>query len=283
MALPVQVVALLLSEHAREPFAGPVLTYGRQELNFSYEAALWMFESLGLAPDPAGMIDPPGGPTLDFGRLVKLLGLGELQTLDAAELNGPVPSELIGRFGLIVDGGAMEHVFDLRQGMQNTAELLRTGGRVVHVSPVNNHVNRGFVQLSPTFYHDYYSENSFTGVRGSMLVQPRSNRLGRRWNVFQYDHAQLGGVNSMFCPEETQLGMYFTARKTPDSTSARVPVQSYFTRVYDGMDVLPGQYVVTHDAAQHNARQIRDPEPRAGAVVLFTPIWSLRGSGGQAG
>jgi hypothetical protein len=85
----------------------------------------------------------------------------------------------------------------------------------------------------------------------------------------------------MFCSEETQLGVYFTARKNAASTSDRIPVQSYFTRVYDGMDALPGQYVITYEPAQLNARQISDPEPRSGAVALFTPIWSLRGDAGR--
>jgi hypothetical protein len=240
-----------------------------------------MFESLGLRPHPDGLADPPPGKAeIDFARVIALLGLGALQTLDA-DLNLPVPPELAARFGLIVDGGTMEYVFDIRQGMMNTAAMLRAGGRIVHVSPVNNHVNRGFAQRSPTFYHDYYVENGFDDVRGIMMVQPRSNTLGRRWNMFQYDHVTLGGVNSMFCSEETQLGVYFTARKNAASTSDRIPVQSYFTRVYDGMDALQGQYVITYEPAQLNARQISDPEPRSGAVALFTPIWSLRGDAGR--
>jgi hypothetical protein len=47
------------------------------------------------------------------------------------------------------------------------------------------------------------------------------------------------------------------------------------------MDALPGQYVITYEPAQLNARQISDPEPRSGAVALFTPIWSLRGDAGR--
>jgi len=292
MALPAQVVALLLTEHRREAFAGPVLAYGRQRLDFTYDGALWMLESLGLTPHPDGTADrPPADACIDLRRLVKLLGLGELAVLEApaaegidivADLNDPVPADLAGRFGLIVDGGALESVFDIRQGMKNTAAMLRPGGRIVHVAPVNNYVNRGYVQRSPTFYHDFYVENGFDDVRGIMMVQPRSRTPGQRWNMFRYDHVALGGVNSMFCPADTQLGIYFTARKNAASTTDRIPVQSYFTRVYDGMDALPGQYVVTHDPARLDVRQVSDPEPRAGAVVLFSPIWSLRGDAAGA-
>jgi SAM-dependent methyltransferase len=288
MALPAQIVALFLTEHARKPFAGPVLAYGRQDLNFSYDAALWMFESLGLAPNAAGMSDPPVGSNIDFARLVKLLGLGELQTLDVsayegagiiADLNAPAPPELIGRFGLIVDGGTMEHVFDLRQGMKNTADMLRPGGRAVHVTPVNNYVNHGFVQVSPTMYHDYYVENGFDDIRGIMMVQPRAEMLDARWNFFHYDHATMGGVNSMFCTEDTQMGVYFTARKTLFSTSGRIPMQSYFTRVHGGKDTLPHQFVITHGQGQPVVEQIAVSEPEEDGilrkVVHSTSIWTL--------
>jgi hypothetical protein len=288
MALPAQVVALFLTEHAREPFIGPVLAYGRQDTNFSYADALWMFESLGLVPDPEGMSDPPAGPYIDFERLIRLMGLGALQTLDVsayegagllADLNLPVPGELAGRFGLIVDGGTIEHVFDMRQGMMNTADMLRPGGRVVHVSPVNNCVNHGFVQVSPTMYRDYYAENGFDDVRGIMMVQPRTGTLGARWNFFHYDHAIMGGVNSMFCTEDTQMGAYFTARKTPASTSGRIPMQSYFTTVHGGQDTLPYQFVITYGRAQPAIEQIALSDPEEDGVlrtvVHNTSIWTL--------
>jgi hypothetical protein len=277
MALPAQIVALLLSEHAREPFAGPVLTYGKQRTNFSYAGALWMFESLGLQPHPAGMADPPAAnEQIDFARLAGLMGLGEPYTLDATDLNAPVQAELRGLFGLIVDAGALEHVFDIRQGMMNTADLLRPGGRAVHVAPVNNHVNRGYVQLSPTFFHDYYVANGFADVRGTMIVQPRAGSDAQRWNFFPYEHAVMGGVNSMFCSGETQLGVFYSARKTAESTSAGVPLQSYFARLNEGKAALPYQFIVSYDPAQPHVRQFTDPEPGAGAVAVFSPIFTLQ-------
>lgn len=69
MAMPIQTIALLLSEHKR-----------------------------------AGMDDPPAEPlNIDFGRMVRMLGFGTL-----------------------------EHVFDIRQGLKNTADMLAPGGRVFH-------------------------------------------------------------------------------------------------------------------------------------------------------
>jgi hypothetical protein len=257
-------------EHVREPFAGPVLSYGKQAMNVGYDGTLRMLEALGLEPHPDGMLDPPPADEyIDFARLVRLLGLGELQTLDVsayegaeiiADLNAPVPPELIGRFGSIIDGGTMEHVFDIRQGMKNTADMLRPGGRVVHISPANNYVNHGFVQLSPALYHDYYVANGFDDVRGIMIVQPRAGILSTDWSFFEYDHATMGGADSMFCSEETQLAVYFTARKNPGSTSDRVPAQS-------SRDTRSNPFVIAHNPGTPNVRPIDLPGVEANAVL----------------
>jgi hypothetical protein len=287
MSLPAQSLALLLTEHEREPFTGPVLAYGEQSMTVSYGGALWMFEALGLRPDPAGMVDAPAEDApIDFARLVKMMGLGELRTLDVsayegadiiADLNQPVSPELIGRFGLIIDGGTIEHVFDIRQGMKNTADMLRPGGRVVHVTPVNNYVNHGFVQISPTLYQDYYTENAFEDVRGTMIVHPRADYLFKRWNFFNYEHVTMGGVNSMFCSEEAQLAAYFTARKTLASTSDRVPIQSYFSRLYDGEDTCVSRLVIGHDPAKKlNVERIEERDPEEIPVHQVACSMSIR-------
>ena len=135
-----------------------------------------------------------------------------------------MPRELVGRYGTIVDGGTMEHVFDIRQGMKNTADMLRPGGRAVHISPANNYVNHGFVQLSPALYHDYYLENGFDDVRGIMIVQSRAEGLSSDWNLFAYDHSTMGGANSMLCSEDTQLAVYFSARKNAASTLSLIHI-----------------------------------------------------------
>jgi hypothetical protein len=251
-------------EHLRAPFAGPVLSYGKQAMNVGYDGTLKMLATLGIVPHPDGMVDPPPPDEyIDFARLFRLLGLGELQTLDVsayegaeiiADLNLPVPLELTSRFGLIVDGGTMEHVFDIRQGMKNTADMLLPGGRAVHISPMNNYVNHGFVQLSPSLYQDYYAANGFDDLRGIVIAQPRAEILSTDWNFVEYDHATMCGENSIFCSEETQMAIYFSARKNAASTSDRVPAQS--SRGGTGY-----QFVISHGAGQPKIQQISEHDP----------------------
>jgi hypothetical protein len=282
VGMPAQSVGLFLAEHAREAFTGPSLSYGRQDMNVSYPGTRWMFERLGLAADPAGFIDPPPETeNIDFARLINLMGVGPLTVLDVspyqdadiiADLNYPVPAESHGRYGLIVDGGTMEHVFDVRQCMKNTAEMLRPGGRAMHITPVNNYVNHGFVQVSPTFFHDYYVANGFVDVRGVMIVHPRANAYNKRWNFFAYDHATMGGMNSMFCSDETQLAVYFTARKTAESTSDRMPIQSVFVKAHNREFAPSYTFAITHDAVNPRVQQIVEPPDAPSETVHLQDV-----------
>lgn len=88
------------------------------------------------------------------------------------DLNFPLPSEMSGRYSLVYDNGTLEHLFDVRQCMENIHDVLAVGGMVVHSNPVNNFVNHGFFQFSPCFYCAVYFSNgyeicqmSFTGVK----------------------------------------------------------------------------------------------------------------------
>jgi hypothetical protein len=131
------------------------------------------------------------------------------------------------------------------------------------------------VQLSPTLYYDYYVENGFDDVQGIMMVQPRSGADAKRWSFFQYEHETMGGVNSMFCSADTQLAMYFTARKNHGSTSDRVPLQSYFARLNEGKAALPYQFVISYDPAGPTVRRINDPNPQVGMVRLLNQVWTI--------
>jgi len=170
-----------------------------------------------------------------------------------------VAPELLNRFGTIIDGGTLEHVFDLRQGMKNTADMLRVGGRAVHITPVNNYVNHGFVQVSQTFFHDYYEANGFEDVHGIMIVHPRDDVFVTRWNFFDYQPEAMGGTNSMMCSGETMLAVYFSAEKNANSTSDKIPIQSAFARAHNQVAAPMNQFLITHDENHPQVRQLAEP------------------------
>jgi hypothetical protein len=252
LALP--VVELLLREHLRDPFTGPVLTLGYPEIEGPYEALLRAFETVGIAPLPLG-------PHIFRGRekigtceaMFGHLGL-TMDVLDIAEdrehativhdLNEPVPAELHARFGTVIDPGTLEHVFDIRAGFRNVADLARPGGRVIHLNPVNNHVNHGFWQLSPTAHFDYYHANGFEAAHAQLVVYSSGfDYLNEAFGMFPYDEVQHAGLNAFLNDQHSMLAMAFFAKKTARSTSAVVPIQSFFAH-YDANAPNTPRFVV---------------------------------------
>jgi SAM-dependent methyltransferase len=233
-------MALLLREHQEAPFEGPVLLLGRQNLDVTYQGLLELLPRAGVTPAVAeGAANQRTGLATDT-DFFRLLGVGEVSALDVsafegadivADLNYPVDASLHGRFGLIFDGGTAEHVFDTRQCFMNVANMLRPGGRVIHSSPVNNHVNHGFYQFSPTLFFDYYAANGFVDARAIMAVYPRCPDT-TPWHCFAYQPDVHGGINAFYSNDNSHLGILFSARKTAESTSGKIPIQSLYTRIH---------------------------------------------------
>lgn len=86
-----------------------------------------------------------------------------------ADLNDPLPIQMIGQFDAVLDPGTIEHCFNIGQAFQNISSALKIGGYVFHTNPVTM-VNHGFWNISPTAYVDWYEANGFE-VRELALVQ----------------------------------------------------------------------------------------------------------------
>ncbi len=93
--------------------------------------------------------------------LFEALGAQEIASMDMSasegaelvhNLNEPLPDELRGRFTALVDGGTMEHVFNVPVALESVARLLEPGGHALLWNPGNNYFGHGFYQFSPEFY-----------------------------------------------------------------------------------------------------------------------------------
>ena len=74
-------------------------------------------------------------------------------------------------FDLIIDGGTSEHVYNPIIAMANYFNLLKTSGNLVQFLPMNNYIDHGLYQFSPTFFWSLESseikiENYHLNYRG---------------------------------------------------------------------------------------------------------------------
>jgi SAM-dependent methyltransferase len=109
------------------------------------------------------------GPPWFAEPYLRLLGAREIRALDASgyegadvvhDLNRPVPDDLEARFDLVLDGGSLEHVFDVPSALRNYMRMVRPGGRLVVATMANNHCGHGFYQLSPELFFRALSERN---------------------------------------------------------------------------------------------------------------------------
>lgn len=112
----------------------------------------------------AGQLDA----IVDSKALMAALGY-DLEVIDIARIRGeerildlnlPCPEAEHQRYGLILDGGTLEHCFNIGQAVRNVAEMTAIGGHVLGINPMSM-FNHGFYNLNPTWYHDFYGQNGF--------------------------------------------------------------------------------------------------------------------------
>jgi len=187
------------------------------------------------------------GPIISDQLFYTALGFETVDSIDISDrdkanirfdLNEPDITSVVKRhYDLVIDGGTMEHIFDVRRVFLHITDLMRTGGYVIHVLPGNNTYDHGFYQFSPTLFHDYYKANRYDLLNIEVLEAKKNLYSAptvsytRRWDscrFWTYDPV-LMGKNSF---GQLGDGLYFTlccARKQADSLRDVAPTQYLFS------------------------------------------------------
>ncbi len=174
------------------------LTLGRQS------SLLRPADVRALAPGVAGAIDRYCAPATADALLRDMFGATTLRAMDASpyeaadivhDLNRPVDPQHWACFDTIVDGGTLEHVFNVPTAFENVMRMVRVGGRVFMATPTNNHCGHGFYQFSPELLFRVFShDRGFTVRRLELFEHPfpgvELSSAGRSFDVA--DPASLG-------------------------------------------------------------------------------------------
>jgi len=151
------------------------LTIGRQSLAVPRRELARMATSLGLTV--SGALDGDG-----FAErfLSDLLGARSVRSLDYSDyqqadiihdLNQPLAPELHNSFDTLIDGGAIEHIFDIRQVLGNYMTLVKTGGSIFILTTANNMCGHGFYQFSPEFFYRVFGPENGFETREVVLIE----------------------------------------------------------------------------------------------------------------
>jgi len=77
------------------------------------------------------------------------------------DLNKSIPERFVGAFGTVLNGGTLEHVFDVRQAMENLHQLIRPNGSFIHMVPVT-WFEHGFINFNPVFFRTVAEVNEYS-------------------------------------------------------------------------------------------------------------------------
>jgi len=100
----------------------------------------------------------------------KLIGNVKVDIIDFQQYQGDeivldfgkaIPKKLENKYDIVIDGGTVEHIFNIAQAFHNITRMLKVGGHVFHGVPINM-INHGFYNISPTLLYDYYGDAGFS-------------------------------------------------------------------------------------------------------------------------
>jgi len=100
----------------------------------------------------SGEFDQP-----DLGALLRARGVKSVDVLDwydsranlRLDMNQPVAAGLHNRYGMFIDIGCLEHVFDTRQCIENCMRMVAPGGHYILCTPVSGYTGHGFHTFDP--------------------------------------------------------------------------------------------------------------------------------------
>ena len=149
------------------------LSLGRQSLFLHPKELTHILKTFGVAVTEADASSIYEGGNLAEGvsppadRLLKYLGADVVNLIDASayegatilhDMNLPVPEKYHGRYSVIIDGGTLEHIFNIPVAIENCMNLIEPGGHIIGISPSNNFLGHGFYQFSPELFFRVFSE-----------------------------------------------------------------------------------------------------------------------------
>ena len=234
----IKLIAMAVGQEQGERNA---ITFGVQGVQSSYPDAMALIRESGVLPARLADEDVVYDEVTQFGKtlhqttLFRLLGYSTTESIDyfpdehptyVEDLNRPVPHKLHGQYSLVYDGGTMEHCFNNPQVMMNVVALAKAGGMVIHHVPVNNWIDHGFYQFSPTLFFDFYDTNGFTDMEMKIHFLDRGKE-----SFIQYNPGTDGALPYSL-GGKTRVMVFFSARKPTNLADIKYPIQGRYREVF---------------------------------------------------
>lgn len=224
-----RITSMLTIEYARAQYDADLsktLTLGRQFRAFSRKEFEKYLPSYAKRISPEKMNEGFASPYAEivfqemYGAPLKSLdGFAHEDPDIVHDMNQPIPENLKGQFSCIIDGGTMEHVFNVPQLLSNCFSMLKEGGIYISMVPTNNFNGHGLYQFSPDFFYSTFSEKNGMEIKDVFIV--KFSAKDKVWKI-KYSPAEAAGRVQF--DVNTQTEIYVIAQKigpTPKKITAQ--------------------------------------------------------------
>lgn len=284
MAIDHSRLRMFLKMQRRYAFKGKILTIGVQDIMASHEdiASLLrkenfpykeiplserkyrrskgqkVFEKFFNVKNPMHMDD-----------LFKMLNFQSVGSLDAFDndnpaivhdLNKPIPKEYYQKYDIVVDIGCAEHVFDVKQVMQNLSNMVKVGGVLYLYLPMLGWHNECFYNFQPPLFFDVFSANGYEDMVLYLNYYPKyflRDKSKTKWVEYKY------GDRAKFRKFFHYTHLLFIARKRHHVDNFVSPLMQYYLNWFQQSNAQKGK-------VKNESHYMIDNMPSV--VVKFFPL-----------
>jgi hypothetical protein len=158
------------NKHEIRPY-GNLLTLSRYSIGFDASYFNRVCSAAGWETKINIESDSEDEPLLNDKIVFSALGFKHLESMDYSnyewadiiyDLNDTnIPKKLENKYDFIVDGGTIEHIFNLPNVLENIYHLLKVGGTFFFDQPIFQGFNKGYFNTSPCLFYEYFLANKY--------------------------------------------------------------------------------------------------------------------------
>ena len=219
MGINLEYLTLLssLKKRGELPITGSVVELGAQEISADPTQAVDHLKRCGI--DVSDLVVPMAK------ELYGIFGFTDYYAIDATGERGAEVLDLNKnlkkfygferKFDLVTDLGTFEHVFNISSAFENSHNLCKKGGLMIHALPSNGNANHGYYVIQPRIFGDIAAANDYEILDLLFSVDYRPNLY--RFSMENYKKY-----------DDRDLMVYAVLRKCSDSPF-QMPFDSLFS------------------------------------------------------
>lgn|GEM_PF-2437460 len=223
-----RITSMLTIEYAKKHYAADfskTLTLGRQFRAFTqkeFKKYLPQYQSISAEKMKSDFESPYAEGVFEdmYGaKLLSLDGFAHENPDIVWDLNQQIPEEMKEQYSCIIDGGTMEHVFNVPQLVKNCFSMLKEGGLYISMVPTNNFNGHGLYQFSPDFFYSVFSRANGMEIKDVFIV-----KFSAKNKVWKINSSPAASGERVQFDVNTQTEIYVIAKKignTPEEITAQ--------------------------------------------------------------